>query len=253
MSSWWAADSPAWSPPPSWPTRGAGSSCSTRSPSNASAGRRSGRSAACCSSTPPNSAGCAFTTRASWPGRTGWAPRRSTVPRITGRAVGRGVRRLRVRREACLAARAGRALVPGRGLGRAGVATARSGTATRYRASTSRGAPVRVARAVHRPGARRRRAGAGHVQVPAPVDELVVTDGVVDGVRGTVLEPSDVPRAAPSSRTAVGDFALHASAVVVTSGGIGGNFDLVRSQWPARLGTPPSHMVAAFPTSWTDA
>ncbi|HEY3717747.1 MAG TPA: FAD-binding dehydrogenase [Jatrophihabitantaceae bacterium] len=79
------------------------------------------------------------------------------------------------------------------------------------------------------------------------VDELIVTDGVVDGVRGTVLEPSDVPRAAPSSRTAVGDFELHASAVVVTSGGIGGNFDLVRSQWPARLGTPPSHLVAGVP------
>jgi len=79
------------------------------------------------------------------------------------------------------------------------------------------------------------------------VDELTVTDGVVDGVRGTVLEPSDVPRAAPSSRTAVGDFELHASAVVVTSGGIGGNFDLVRSSWPARLGSPPSHMIAGVP------
>jgi len=79
------------------------------------------------------------------------------------------------------------------------------------------------------------------------VDELTVTDGVVDGVRGTVLEPSDVPRAAPSSRTAVGDFEVHASAVVVTSGGIGGNFDLVRSSWPARLGSPPSRMIAGVP------
>jgi hypothetical protein len=78
-------------------------------------------------------------------------------------------------------------------------------------------------------------------------DELTVTDGVVDGVRGTVLEPSDVPRAAPSSRTPVGDFELHASAVVVTSGGIGGNFDLVRANWPARLGTAPRNMVAGVP------
>src|SRR3954447_7742833 len=54
------------------------------------------------------------------------------------------------------------------------------------------------------------------------VDELLVTDGAVDGVRGEVLEPSDVVRGAESSRTAVGEFALHAQAVVVTSGGIGG-------------------------------
>ena len=79
------------------------------------------------------------------------------------------------------------------------------------------------------------------------VDELTVTGGVVDGVRGTVLEPSDVPRAAPTSRTPVGDFELRAPAVVVTSGGIGGNFDLVRANWPARLGQPPRHMVAGVP------
>ena len=79
------------------------------------------------------------------------------------------------------------------------------------------------------------------------VDGLTVTDGVVDGVRGAVLEPSDVPRAAPSSRTPVDDFELHASAVVVTSGGIGGNFDLVRANWPARLGKAPQHMVAGVP------
>ena len=79
------------------------------------------------------------------------------------------------------------------------------------------------------------------------VDELTVTDGVVDGVRGTVLEPSDVPRAAPSSRAAVGDFELHAPAVIVTSGGIGGNFDLVRENWPTRMGTPPKHMIAGVP------
>jgi uncharacterized protein len=79
------------------------------------------------------------------------------------------------------------------------------------------------------------------------VDELVVTDGVVDGVRGTVLEASDVARGGPSSRTPVGEFELHAQAVVVTSGGIGGNVDLVRSNWPTRLGPPPSHMLAGVP------
>jgi hypothetical protein len=79
------------------------------------------------------------------------------------------------------------------------------------------------------------------------VDELTSNGGVVDGVRGTVLEPSDVRRAAPSSRIPVGDFELHAQAVVVTSGGIGGNFDLIRANWPARLGTPPKRMIAGVP------
>ncbi len=79
------------------------------------------------------------------------------------------------------------------------------------------------------------------------VDELVVTDGTVTGVRGAVLEPTDAPRAAPTSRTVVRDFELSAQAVVVTSGGIGGNHDLVRAAWPERLGTPPRHMISGVP------
>ena len=79
------------------------------------------------------------------------------------------------------------------------------------------------------------------------VDALTVTDGTVDGVAGTVLEPSGVPRGVPSSRTAAGEFEFHAQAVIVTSGGIGGNHDLVRSAWPARLGQPPRHLLSGVP------
>jgi len=79
------------------------------------------------------------------------------------------------------------------------------------------------------------------------VDELTMTGGVVDGVRGTVLEPSGGARGEPSSRTAVGQFELRAQAVVVTSGGIGGNHDLVRQNWPARMGGPPVHMLTGVP------
>jgi predicted oxidoreductase len=79
------------------------------------------------------------------------------------------------------------------------------------------------------------------------VDELTMTGGVVDGVRGTVLEPSGIERGQGSSRVTVGDFELKAQAVIVTSGGIGGNHDLVRQNWPARLGTPPKRMVAGVP------
>jgi predicted oxidoreductase len=79
------------------------------------------------------------------------------------------------------------------------------------------------------------------------VDELVVTDGAVTGVRGTVLEPSGVARGEASSRTPVGGFEVSAQAVVVTSGGIGGNHDLVRQNWPARLGPAPQRLLSGVP------
>ncbi|HEY8373121.1 MAG TPA: FAD-binding dehydrogenase [Pseudonocardiaceae bacterium] len=79
------------------------------------------------------------------------------------------------------------------------------------------------------------------------VDELVVSGGTVTGVRGAVLEPSDAPRGTASSRVEVGQFELHAQAVIVTSGGIGGNHDLVRANWPARLGKPPRRMLSGVP------
>ncbi len=79
------------------------------------------------------------------------------------------------------------------------------------------------------------------------VDELTLTDGVVDGVRGRVLEPTTADRGKPSSRVPAAEFELHAQAVVVTAGGIGGNHDLVRAAWPPRLGAPPKHMVSGVP------
>ncbi len=79
------------------------------------------------------------------------------------------------------------------------------------------------------------------------VTRLTVTDGAVTGVAGDVLAPSDAERGAPSNRDVVGDFALEAGAVVVTSGGIGANLDLVRQNWPARLGSPPDQMLVGVP------
>ena len=79
------------------------------------------------------------------------------------------------------------------------------------------------------------------------VDALVTRDGAVSGVSGRVLEPSAIERGQPSSRVEVTDFELTAQAVIVTSGGIGGNHDLVRKAWPKRLGQPPKRMVAGVP------
>ncbi|MCX4802572.1 FAD-binding dehydrogenase [Streptomyces sp. NPDC058682] len=79
------------------------------------------------------------------------------------------------------------------------------------------------------------------------VTGLSATAGAVDTVTGEVLEPSDAVRGTASSREATGTFTLRAQAVIVTSGGIGGNHDLVRAQWPARLGTPPQRMLSGVP------
>ncbi|MFJ8213543.1 FAD-binding dehydrogenase [Streptomyces sp. NPDC096033] len=79
------------------------------------------------------------------------------------------------------------------------------------------------------------------------VTGLASTAGAVDTVTGEVLEPSDAVRGAASSRTSTGSFSLRAQAVIVTSGGIGGNHDLVRAQWPARLGTPPARLLSGVP------
>jgi uncharacterized protein len=79
------------------------------------------------------------------------------------------------------------------------------------------------------------------------VDRLVVVNGAITGIAGTILEPSRAPRGAESSREAIGEFELSAQAVIVASGGIGGNHDLVRQHWPARLGHPPKTMVSGVP------
>ncbi|MHB6908588.1 FAD-binding dehydrogenase [Streptomyces sp. DB-54] len=80
------------------------------------------------------------------------------------------------------------------------------------------------------------------------VDGLIVEDGAAVGVRGTVLEPSDLPRGVASGREAAGEFAFRAQAVVVTSGGIGGNRELVRRNWPVdRLGSAPKSMITGVP------
>ncbi|MFO6452307.1 MULTISPECIES: FAD-binding dehydrogenase [unclassified Aeromicrobium] len=80
------------------------------------------------------------------------------------------------------------------------------------------------------------------------VDELVVEDGAVVGIRGSVLEPDESERGVRSSRTVVGEFEHRAGAVVVTSGGIGHNHDLMRANWPTeRIGAAPDHLISGVP------
>jgi uncharacterized protein len=79
------------------------------------------------------------------------------------------------------------------------------------------------------------------------VDAIAMNNGVLEGVSGAVLEPTNVARGKSSSRAKIGDFSLRAQAVLVASGGIGGNHALVRKNWPVRLGPPPHTMIAGVP------
>ena len=80
------------------------------------------------------------------------------------------------------------------------------------------------------------------------VDGLVKEGGAVTGVRGVTLAPDGMDRGVASNREEVGEFEYAAQAVIVTSGGIGGDLDLVRKNWPVdRLGNPPENMVIGVP------
>ena len=72
------------------------------------------------------------------------------------------------------------------------------------------------------------------------VNELTKSGAAVDGVRGDILAPSSVERGRKSSREVVGAFELKAQAVIVASGGIGANHELVRKNWPRVSGRRPS-------------
>ncbi|NTE67856.1 FAD-binding dehydrogenase [Agrobacterium tumefaciens] len=80
------------------------------------------------------------------------------------------------------------------------------------------------------------------------VDRLEVVDGRVTGISGAVLVADPVQRGQESSREEQGDFTFSAATVIVSSGGIGGNQELVRRNWPVeRLGAPPASMVCGVP------
>lgn len=84
------------------------------------------------------------------------------------------------------------------------------------------------------------------------VDDLIVDgdqeSGTVVGVRGSLLAPTDLARGRASSRDVVGDFEIRADAVIVTTGGIGHNHELIRRNWPTeRLGPAPETMISGVP------
>lgn len=104
---------------------------------------------------------------------------------------------------------------------------------------------------VSEPFADRARAAAGEGRLTfhhrRRVDHLLVEGGRVTGVTGAILAPEAAPRGAPSNRDVVGEFTLKAQAVILASGGIGGDHDKVRRFWPERLGAAPRSMITGVP------
>ncbi len=132
--------------------------------------------------------------------------------------------------------------------GRNAAATAPSDRATRFHDSTSLGAPGgdrRTLRSRHRAGR------AGRTSDGPPATPRLRARGdrrARSPVRaGNVLASSGASRGAVSSREIIGEFEIAARATIVSSGGIGGNHNLVRAAWPERLGTPPEHMLTGVP------
>ncbi len=80
------------------------------------------------------------------------------------------------------------------------------------------------------------------------VSHIIMQNGSAKGVSGEVLADDPNQRGGKTNRDEVGEFEVYAPSVIVTSGGIGGNFEMVRRNWPRdRLGEPPKAMVAGVP------
>lgn len=82
------------------------------------------------------------------------------------------------------------------------------------------------------------------------VDEIVKdASGRAVGVRGSVLKESGTERGVASTREVEGTFEILGRAVLVSSGGIGGNTALIKEMWPVeRLGgSIPEHFVTGVP------
>lgn len=80
------------------------------------------------------------------------------------------------------------------------------------------------------------------------VTKLIRDGNRITGVRGDILAPAEEPRGRATNRNVVDTFEFGAEHIIVASGGIGANPELVRQNWPVdRLGSPPSHMISGVP------
>lgn len=79
------------------------------------------------------------------------------------------------------------------------------------------------------------------------VTELLIEKGIIKGIKGNVFENDNQERGAATNRNVISQFEYHASRVIIASGGIGANHEMVRKNWPERLGKAPENMVCGVP------
>ena len=128
----------------------------------------------------------------------------------------------------------------------AGMATGHGNSVPRFHLTWGTG--PEVVRIFAEPVERGMHAGLVRFAFRRQVDELVVENDAVVGVRGSVLAEDNSPRGVKSSREIEGTFEARAQAVVIASGGIGHNRDAMRAIWPTeRVGPAPEHMICGVP------
>lgn len=81
------------------------------------------------------------------------------------------------------------------------------------------------------------------------VTNIDIHNNQIKGISGNILEPSDVNRGEPSSRKIIDTFTYDVDNFVISTGGIGANQDMIKKNWPKRLGTPPNYMIQGVPDS----
>ncbi|HDK8968421.1 TPA: FAD-binding dehydrogenase [Staphylococcus aureus] len=81
------------------------------------------------------------------------------------------------------------------------------------------------------------------------VTHIDIQNNQIKGISGNILEPSDVNRGEASSREIIDTFAYDVDDLVISTGGIGANHDMIKKNWPKRLGPPPNYMIQGVPDS----
>ncbi|HLW50620.1 MAG TPA: FAD-binding dehydrogenase [Sphingobacteriaceae bacterium] len=79
------------------------------------------------------------------------------------------------------------------------------------------------------------------------VTELIRSKHLIEGVRGELLAADEKLRGEKTNREVIGQFEYKAPNTIIASGGIGANLDLIRQNWPARLGKAPQKMIFGVP------
>jgi uncharacterized protein len=208
--------------------------------------RHSGRSAGFFWSTRRSSGACASTIRTRTRSTIGWERRPSIATRISGRGNGRRLMFAVGEKRAWLHERGVR-FFPFVGWAERGGhnAIGHGNSVPRFHLTWGTGPGV-VAPFIQRVREGEKR-GRVVFKFRHRVNELVKSGAAVDGVRGDILEPWNVGRGQKSSRQVVGGFELRAQAVIVASGGIGASHELIRKNWPQRLGPAPKRMITGVP------